>query len=145
MMTYGKIINGQIQHPPEIMRYPDGMSIVRYPDDVGALLKDGYLPIVYEQATSGHGYYGPRNDGDQITMVWTAVVEPDPLEHYAGVLQSFGALWASLEVGPVPSDWTDAMELLSATPVESQIKLLAYRVALAPVWDAVLERLAGNA
>jgi hypothetical protein len=26
-----------------------------------------------------------------------------------------------------------------------QIKLLAYRVALTPVWDALLERMAGNA
>jgi hypothetical protein len=37
------------------------------------------------------------------------------------------------------------MTLLAGQPAETQIKLLAYRVALAPVWDALLERMAGNA
>jgi hypothetical protein len=37
------------------------------------------------------------------------------------------------------------MTLLAGQPAETQIKLLAYRVALSPVWDALLERMAGNA
>ena len=69
------------------------------------------------------------------------VVEPDPLAPYAATIQAFTALWASLDIGPVPADWTEAMTMLAGQPAEVQIKLLAYRVALTTVWDTLLERI----
>ena len=68
-------------------------------------------------------------------------VQPDPLEPFAATIQAFGVLWASLNLGPVPSDWTAAMTMLANQPLDVQIKLLAFRVALAPVWDTLLERM----
>jgi hypothetical protein len=67
---------------------------------------------------------------------------PDPLEPYTATIQAFSALWASLQIGPTPTDWAEAMTMLAAQPAETQIKLLAYRVALTPVWDELLERMA---
>jgi len=69
------------------------------------------------------------------------VVEPDPLAPYAATIQAFGALWASLNIGAIPEDWTEAMTMLAGQPAEVQVKLLAYRVALTPVWDTLLERM----
>ena len=69
------------------------------------------------------------------------VVEPDPLAPYAATIQAFGALWASLNIGAIPADWTAAMALIANQPLDVQIKLLAFRVALAPVWDTLLERM----
>ena len=69
------------------------------------------------------------------------VVEPDPLAPYAATIQAFGALWASLNIGAIPADWTTAMALLANQPLDVQVKLLTYRVALAPVWDTLLERM----
>ena len=66
---------------------------------------------------------------------------PDPLAPYAATIQAFTALWASLDIGPVPADWTEAMTMLAGQPAEVQIKLLAYRVALTTVWDTLLERI----
>ena len=69
------------------------------------------------------------------------VVEPDPLAPYAATIQAFGALWASLNIGAIPADWTAAMALLANQPLDVQVKLLAYRIALTPVWDTLLERI----
>jgi hypothetical protein len=68
------------------------------------------------------------------------MVEADPLIPYADMISKFSALWASLNIGPVPSDWSTAMGLVSEQPIEIQVKLLTYRVALSPVWDVLLER-----
>jgi hypothetical protein len=69
------------------------------------------------------------------------VVEPDPLAPYAATIQAFGALWASLNIGAIPADWNAAMTLLADQPLDVQIKLLTFRVALIPVWDTLLERM----
>jgi len=69
------------------------------------------------------------------------VVEPDPLAPYAATIQAFGALWASLNIGAIPADWTAAMAILADQPLDVQVKLLAYRIALTPVWDTLLERM----
>jgi hypothetical protein len=69
------------------------------------------------------------------------VVAPDPLAPYAATIQAFGALWASLNIGAIPADWTAAMTLLADQPLDVQVKLLTYRVALTPVWDTLLERM----
>jgi hypothetical protein len=69
------------------------------------------------------------------------VVEPDPLAPYAATIQAFGALWASLGIGAIPADWNAAMTLLADQPLDVQVKLLTYRVALTPVWDLLLERM----
>jgi hypothetical protein len=145
---YAKLIDGQLQYAPEHMRRADGSTVIGYNREPSFMLADGYLPVVHEPQTSEYGGFTPRQDAAQITMVWTPIdapIVPDPLENYYGVLQSFAALWASLNVGPVPTEWTDALELLANAPVDAQIKLLAYRIALAPVWDAVLERMAAHA
>ena len=143
-MTYAKLIDGQLHYPPVIMQR-GGATIVGYDKDQAMLVEDGYLPVVELERTSDYGAFVPRVDGDRIVLDWVEGEAPDPLGNYAGVLQSFAALWASLGVGALPSDWTEAMGMLEGVPADVQIKLLAYRVALAPVWDTVLERMARHA
>jgi hypothetical protein len=63
------------------------------------------------------------------------------LAPYAATIQAFGALWASLNIGAIPADWNAAMTLLADQPLDVQVKLLTYRVALTPVWDLLLERM----
>ena len=151
-MMYAKLIDGQLVHPPQVSQQPDGSTVIGYDKRPDLLTADGYKPVVSTDRPGEYFAASWQDDGTQITQVWTAYdppapppPPPDPLEHYYGVLQSFATLWASLNVGPVPAEWTDALALLDGTPMDAQIKLLAYRIALAPVWDAVLERMAGNA
>ena len=146
---YAKLIEGKLVSPPKVSHRPDGSTVIGYDQRPDLLTADGYKPVVETERPGEYYAASWQDDGSQITQVWTAfdppAPPPDPLEHYYGILQSFGALWASLNVGPVPTEWTDALALLDGTPMDAQIKLLAYRIALAPVWDAVLERMAGNA
>ena len=146
---YAKLIDGQLVSPPQVSQQPDGSTVIGYDKRPDLLTADGFKPVV-ETDRPGE-FFAPswQDDGSQITQVWEAYEPPppppDPLEPFAATIQAFGALWASLGIGPVPSDWTEAMTLLAGQPAETQIKLLAYRVALTPVWDALLERMAGNA
>jgi hypothetical protein len=149
---YAKLIDGQLVHPPQVSHRPDGSTVIGYDQRPDMLTADGWKPVVDTECPGEYYAASWQEYEKSITQVWTAYEPPappppppDPLEHYYGVLQSFAALWASLNVGPVPSEWTDALALLDGKPMDAQIKLLAYRIALAPVWDSVLERMAGNA
>lgn len=145
---YAKLIDSQLCYPPQVYHRSDGSTVIGYDRRTDLLEADGYKPVVMTPQPGEYYAASWQDDATQITQVWTPVdapIVPDPLEHYAGVLQSFAALWTSLNVGPVPAEWTDALELLANAPVDAQIKLLAYRMALAPVWDAVLERMAAHA
>jgi hypothetical protein len=149
---YAKLIDGQLIHPPQVSHQPDGSTVIGYDQRPDLLTADGFKPVVETHRPGEYYAASWQDDGTQITQVWTAFdppapppPPPDPLEPFAVTIQAFGALWASLQIGPVPADWTEAMTLLADRPTDVQIKLLAYRVALTPVWDALLERMAGNA
>jgi hypothetical protein len=151
-MNYAKLIDGQLQFAPEHMRRADGSSIIGYNREPSFMLADGFKPVVETPRPGEYFAASWQDDGSQITQIWEAYEPPappppppDPLEPFAATIQAFGALWASLQIGPVPSEWTEAMTMLAGQPAETQIKLLAYRIALAPVWDAVLERMATHA
>jgi hypothetical protein len=149
---YAKLIDGQLVSPPQVSKQPDGSTVIGYDQRSDLLEADGYKPVVLSPRPGEYYAASWQDDGAQITQVWTAYEPPappppppDPLEPFAATIQAFSELWASLQIGPVPTDWTEAMTLLAGQPAETQIKLLAYRVALTPVWDALLERMAGNA
>lgn len=149
---YAKLIDGQLVSPPQVSKQPDGSTIIGYDQRSDLLEADGWKPVV-ETVRPGDYYAASwQDDGTQITQIWTAVEPPatpppppDPLAPYAQTIQAFSELWASLKLGAPPSDWTDAMALLADQPTDVQIKLLAFRVALIPVWDILFERMSVNA
>jgi hypothetical protein len=151
-MNYAKLIDGQLQFAPEHMRRADGSSVIGYNREPSFMLADGFKPVVSTDRPGEYYAASWQEYEKSITQVWTAFDQPappppppDPLEPFAVTIQAFGALWASLQIGPVPADWTEAMALLADQPADVQIKLLAFRVALIPVWGILLERMAGNA
>ena len=149
---YAKLIDGQLVHPPQVSHRPDGSTVIGYDTRHDLLEADGFKPVVTTPQPGEYYAASWQDDPAQITQVWTAFdpphappPPPDPLEPYMATIQAFGVLWAGLNIGPVPSDWSAAMELLALQPMDVQIKLLAYRMALTPVWGIILERQAGNA
>jgi hypothetical protein len=137
----------------------DAASLPGNQSEYGGLTRGNFTaflsrePIADRQAA---GWYGsliagdvaqPTADPEQDAIIVprpvpvVPVVEPDPLAPYAATIQAFGALWASLNIGAIPADWNAAMTLLADQPLDVQIKLLTFRVALIPVWDTLLERM----
>jgi hypothetical protein len=151
-MMYAKLIDGKLCYAPSVMRR-DGMTIVGYDKDPTAMLADGYLPVRVEAQSTSHGDFVPCDKGIEIAIEWKSKEPPpspepppyvDPLDAYSGLVAELDALWASLNVGALPSDWSTAMALLDKIDVGIKVKLLAYRVALAPVWNYIIARTTAN-
>jgi hypothetical protein len=136
----------------------DAASVPGNQCDYGGLVRGNFAAFLVRQPAAerqAEGWYAHLVEGDvdqpTVDPITDAlivprpvpaapVVEADPLEPYAATIQAFSALWASLNIGAIPSDWTVAMAMLAEQPLDVQIKLLAFRVALTPVWDTMLER-----
>ncbi len=144
---YAKLIDGQLVHPPQVSHQPDGSTVIGYDQRPDLLTADGFKHVVETDRPGDYYAASWQDDGAQITQVWTAFdppapppPPPNPMAPYATTIQAFGELWASLNLGALPSDWHVAMSLLADQPTDVQIKLLAFRVALIPVWDLILMR-----
>lgn len=70
----------------------------------------------------------------------------NPLEEHAATITAFQAEWAAAGMTEIPEDWTEAMSALEAAEISDRtlIKLLALRLALAPVWDLLLAMQTGH-
>ncbi len=104
------------------------------------LEEHGSYPCVIESVES------PEESGtsfvDGIVTVRRYTEPPaNPLAGYENEAYAFQVLWAETGIETIPDSWLDAIQLLEDADVPQVTinKLLALRLALAPVWDVILE------
>ncbi len=119
-------------------RVPHGVLNVGSSEEF--LREHGSYPCVIESVES------PEESGtsfvDGIVTVRRYTPPPaNPLAGYENEVQAFMTLWAGTGIAGVPESWLDAIQLLedAGVPQVTINKLLALRLALAPVWDVILE------